>query len=214
MSDLDNIIKEFLVESYENLDQLDRDLVALEKDPQDRQRLASIFRTIHTIKGTCGFFGFGKLEAVSHVGESLLSRLRDGHLLLNPEITSGLLAMLDAVRAMLSSIEATGTDGERDYPDLIATLTRLQEASATAAPPPAVPPAPVPAAVPEAALPEPVAAPVRPRRSPYRPRRRPSRFTRPHPRRPPPIRPSLRKPGGTSSRKAIFGSTSASWTSS
>ena len=169
MSDLDNIIKEFLVESYENLDQLDRDLVALEKDPQDRQRLASIFRTIHTIKGTCGFFGFGKLEAVSHVGESLLSRLRDGHLLLNPEITSGLLAMLDAVRAMLSSIEATGTDGERDYPDLIATLTRLQEASATAAPPPAVPPAPVPAAVPEAALPEPVAAPSPPPEEPVPP---------------------------------------------
>src|SRR5713226_9152634 len=98
MSELDTVVKEFLVESYENLDQLDRDLLALEKDPANRDRLASVFRTIHTIKGTCGFFGFGKLESVTHVGENLLSRLRDGLLLLNVEITSALLALVDAVR--------------------------------------------------------------------------------------------------------------------
>src|SRR5215470_14743888 len=95
-ADLDPVVKEFLVESYENLDQLDRDLVALEKAPQDRERLASVFRTIHTIKGTCGFFGFAKLEAVTHAGENLLSRLRDGELLLDAEITSALLALVDA----------------------------------------------------------------------------------------------------------------------
>ncbi|MGD0511693.1 MAG: Hpt domain-containing protein, partial [Terriglobales bacterium] len=54
MSDSD-IVKEFLVESYENLDRLDRELVGLEKNPNDRDALSSIFRTIHTIKGTCGF---------------------------------------------------------------------------------------------------------------------------------------------------------------
>ena len=78
----DEAIKEFLVESYENLDQLDRDFVALEQTPDDRARLGSVFRTIHTIKGTCGFFGFGKLESLTHVGENLLSRLREGELLL------------------------------------------------------------------------------------------------------------------------------------
>ena len=126
MSDLDTVIKEFLVESYENLDQLDRDFVTLEKDPRNRDRLASIFRTIHTIKGTCGFFGFNKLESVSHVGENLLSLLRDGQLLLNPEITSALLAMVDAVRTMLACIESTAGEGDGDYSDLIATLGRLQ----------------------------------------------------------------------------------------
>jgi two-component system chemotaxis sensor kinase CheA len=146
------IIKEFLVESYENLDQLDRDLVVLEKAPTDRQRLASIFRTIHTIKGTCGFLRFAKLEAVTHVGESLLSRLRDGRLLLNAEITSALLALVDAVRAMLACIEGTGQDGAEAYTALIALLTRLAGTSqpppefsspVTASPPPAQPPAPV-----------------------------------------------------------------------
>src|SRR5206468_12722190 len=89
---LQDIVKDFLVESYENLDQLDRDLVALEHDPTSHPTLSSIFRTIHTIKGTCGFLGLGKLESVAHAGESLLSKLRDGELSLRPDITTGLLS--------------------------------------------------------------------------------------------------------------------------
>ena len=75
---MDEIAKEILVENYENLDRLDSDLVTLEKDPHSKETLGSIFRTIHTLKGTSGFLGFGKLEAVAHVGENLLSKLRDG----------------------------------------------------------------------------------------------------------------------------------------
>lgn len=63
MMDNQEFVQEFLVESSENLDQLDRDLVALEETPDDPDRLASIFRTVHTIKGTSGFFGFSKLGA-------------------------------------------------------------------------------------------------------------------------------------------------------
>ena len=127
MNDSDDIVKEFLVESYENLDRLDRDLITLEKNPNDREILGSIFRTIHTIKGTSGFLAFDKLGAVAHVGESLLGRLRDGQLVLDPEITTGLLAMVDAVRQMLASIEATSVEGERDDSELISRLTRLQQ---------------------------------------------------------------------------------------
>jgi two-component system chemotaxis sensor kinase CheA len=129
MSDAE-IVKDFLVESYENLDRLDRDLVELEKKPQDHEALAGVFRTIHTIKGTCGFLGFGKLEKVAHVGENLLSRMRDGHLVLNPEITTALLGMVDAVRQMLKEIETTGADGDIDYAELREKLTRLLEPAA------------------------------------------------------------------------------------
>jgi two-component system, chemotaxis family, sensor kinase CheA len=128
MDDSDDIVKEFLVESYENLDRLDRDLITLEKNPSDREVLASVFRTIHTIKGTSGFLAFDKLGAVAHAGESLLGRLRDGELVLDPEITTALLATVDAVRQMLASIEAAGVEGERDNSELIARLTRLQKA--------------------------------------------------------------------------------------
>jgi two-component system, chemotaxis family, sensor kinase CheA len=146
MSDSD-IVQDFLVESYENLDRLDRDLVGLEKNPQDREALAGVFRTIHTIKGTCGFLAFNKLEKVAHVGENLLTRLRDGQLTLNPEITTALLGMVDAVRQMLKEIGSTGQDGDVDYPELRETLTRLQTsaiASVVLAPnlPPAADPTP------------------------------------------------------------------------
>jgi two-component system, chemotaxis family, sensor kinase CheA len=137
MSEMDEIIKEFLVESTEGLDQLDRGLVELEQRPNDQALLAAIFRSIHTIKGTSGFLGFGKLEAVTHVGESLLSDLRDGKKTLTPAITNGLLQLVDAVRGILTAIEATGADGENEFPELIDLLTRLQSGE-VASPAPAV----------------------------------------------------------------------------
>jgi len=140
MGDMDDVVREFLVESNENLDQLDRDLVTLEKDPTAEEVLASIFRTIHTIKGTSGFLGFTKLEALTHVGENLISRLRDRRLGPNAEITSGLLALVDAVRRILSYVEGSGQEGPEDYTAVAELLTRLQEgkpAVAAPAPPPA-----------------------------------------------------------------------------
>jgi two-component system chemotaxis sensor kinase CheA len=133
MSDAD-IVKEFLIESYENLDRLDQDLVTLEKDPSNRETLASVFRTIHTIKGTSGFLAFNRLEALTHKGENLLAKLRDGLLNLTPEITTALLAMVDEVRQMLASIETNGNEGERDHQELIATLARLLNNEAEAGP--------------------------------------------------------------------------------
>ena len=131
MSDED-IVKDFLIESQENLDRLDRDLVELEKNPKDKAALAGVFRTIHTIKGTCGFLGFSKLEKVAHVGENLLTRLRDGQMSLDPEITTALLGMVDAIRQMLKEIESTGSDGAIDYPELRESLTQLQSGAPAA----------------------------------------------------------------------------------
>jgi two-component system chemotaxis sensor kinase CheA len=137
-----DIVKEFLIESYENLDRLDRELVALEQSPDDQPALAGVFRTIHTIKGTCGFLGFAKLERVAHVGENLLTRLRDRVLDLNPEMTTALLSMVGAVRQMLGQIEQTGQEGERDDAELIATLNRLQQKPVVAAVAGGAPPGP------------------------------------------------------------------------
>jgi two-component system chemotaxis sensor kinase CheA len=133
MSDMDDIVKEFLVESSEGLDQLDRNLVALEQTPGDKALLAGIFRCIHTIKGTSGFLGFERLGSVTHVGESLLSDLRDGKKSLTPEITSALLQLVDAVRSILATIESSGTDGQDDFAPLVELLTRLQKGEAAPA---------------------------------------------------------------------------------
>jgi two-component system chemotaxis sensor kinase CheA len=131
---MDDIVKDFLIESTENLDRLDQELVKLESSPSSKELLASIFRTIHTIKGSCGFLGFARLEKLAHSGENLLSRLRDGKLTLTAEMTSGLLAMVDAVRQMLASIQSSGQDGEEDYAALIEHLASLQRQDNSSAP--------------------------------------------------------------------------------
>ena len=132
MSDNSEFISEFLVESGENLDQLDQDLLALEADPADPQRLASVFRTVHTIKGNSGFFGFSKLGALAHSGEHLLGKLRDGKATLDDRVAGTLYSMVDAVRTILQSIETTGGEGDHDYRELSRTLASAAEQAAAA----------------------------------------------------------------------------------
>ncbi len=129
---MDEDIKAFLVESYENLDQIERDLVALEQNPSHPELLVSIYRSLHTIKGNCGFLAFPKLEAVTHSGENLLSRLRDGQLVMNADITSALLQLVDAIQQICAQIEATGQEGDADYSALVQRLNLLQQAAAGA----------------------------------------------------------------------------------
>ncbi|MGA8730257.1 MAG: chemotaxis protein CheW [Terracidiphilus sp.] len=121
MQDQD-VIREFLVESHENLSRLDQELVELEKRPQDTALLASIFRTIHTIKGTCGFFAFSTLEKITHEAESLLSQLRDGKRELTPSLISLILETVDATRKVLASIEASGDEGPDSFDEITERL--------------------------------------------------------------------------------------------
>ncbi|MFC4046296.1 Hpt domain-containing protein, partial [Dactylosporangium siamense] len=154
--DLGDIVQEFLVESHENLDQLDRDLVALEAAPGSRELLSSIFRTIHTIKGTSGFLAFNRLEKVTHVGESLLSRLRDGAQGMTPSTTDALLRMVDTVRGLLSEIEEHGREQAGDDTGVIEAVNAcITDGSAPAAAPRA---AAAPPAAPAAAASPPVDA--------------------------------------------------------
>src|SRR6202167_356839 len=112
------IIREFLIESNERLARLDQEMVELEKSPKDPQLLASVFRTIHTIKGTCGFLGFDTLGGVTHWCENILSQLREGKRELTPELITIVLETVDVVKTVLVDIEATGHEGPGTYPDL------------------------------------------------------------------------------------------------
>ncbi len=124
------VIREFLVESHENLSRLDRELVELEKHAKDAALLGSIFRTIHTIKGTCGFLGFSTLEKITHHAESLLSQLRDGHRDLTPSLISLILETVDATRKVLASIEASGEEGTDCFEILTGRLQNEAQAPA------------------------------------------------------------------------------------
>ncbi|MCP3856610.1 MAG: chemotaxis protein CheA, partial [Actinomycetia bacterium] len=150
---MDEIIAEFLVESHEGLDRLDQNLVVLETAPDDTATLTDVFRTLHTIKGTCGFLGLGKLERIAHSGENLLSLLRDSVLEMDAEITDALLATVDAIRSMLAHIEETEEEGNDDNEALIASLDRLASQADHASEAETPPEEPEPAPPPEAETP-------------------------------------------------------------
>ena len=129
----DAIVDEFLADSQEGLDRLDQDLVGLEADPRSAPLLASAFRTLHTIKGTCSFLGFHRLERIAHAGEHLLARLRSGERTLDCAVTEALLACVDVVRRILAGIAETRHEPAGDDHELIARLEALAN-TATAKP--------------------------------------------------------------------------------
>jgi two-component system chemotaxis sensor kinase CheA len=123
---LDELTREFLIESQEGLDRMERCLTELEERPQDADLIGDIFRSVHTIKGTTGFLGFKRLEKLAHSGENLLGLLREGKLTADGPITTGLLELLDGLRSILKSIEVEGSEGDGEDTVLIARLEELQ----------------------------------------------------------------------------------------
>lgn len=153
----EQLVNDLLIESFEGLDSFDRDLLVLETGTTSPEILNRIFRVIHTIKGTAGCLGYQKIEKVAHVGENLLSLLRENQLAVSGEIVSSLLTYADALREMLHCLEANRTEGDKDYSGLLARLVALQTpgnapapspknpAGAVAPPPVAKPGSPAPA---------------------------------------------------------------------
>jgi len=137
------LIKDLLIESTEGLDRFDREMLALEKGAGTADSPNIIFRVIHTIKGTAGCLGLSKIESVAHVGENLLSALREGKVLVTPPLINSLLAYADALRQMLRSLETHGNQGDADYSKLLQQLSDLHVESAApevaSTPAPAVP---------------------------------------------------------------------------
>ncbi|MGA7830221.1 MAG: chemotaxis protein CheW [Terracidiphilus sp.] len=123
---MDELTREFLIESQEGLDRMERCLTELEERPQDAGLIGEIFRSVHTIKGTTGFLGFKRLEKLAHAGENLLGLLRENKLTADRPIITGLLHLLDGLRAILKTIEAEDAEGEGGDSELIGQLEELQ----------------------------------------------------------------------------------------
>lgn len=131
---MDDIVRDFVLESHEGLAQLERDLIALEQEPGSPELLSRIFRIVHTVKGTCGFLPFRTLESVAHAGESLLVRLRQREVAVTSEVTDALLALADAIRSLLHGIESTGAEPDDSFDELVDRLQQLGAGGPAAAP--------------------------------------------------------------------------------
>lgn len=119
---MDDLLRDFLTESAENLQKLDQDLIALEESPSDLSLVHGIFRTIHTIKGTCGFVGLPRLESLAHSTESVLGAVREGRLAVSPELITVILQSIDTIKEVLAALEETETEPAGDDSALIAVL--------------------------------------------------------------------------------------------
>ena len=156
---MDDLLSEFLTETAESMETLDTELIKLEQNPNDQAILSNIFRLVHTIKGTCGFLGLPRLEAVAHASENVLGRIRDGELEVTAGAVSLVLESLDQIKLILNGLEQTEAEPEGDDSDLISRLNHLAEtgkvpgedAEAVAEPVAAAEPEPAPEPAPKAA---------------------------------------------------------------
>lgn len=129
---MDDLLKDFLAETSESLDLLDSEIVELEQRPGDPALLGSIFRVMHTIKGTCGFLGLPRLEAVAHAAEDVLGRVRDGELSVSHDVISQVLIALDRIKELVGLLGETGVEPEGEDREIIAALRAIASGEAAA----------------------------------------------------------------------------------
>ncbi len=136
---MDDLLREFLTETNESLDQVDAELVRFEREPNNRDILGHIFRLVHTIKGTCGFLALPRLEALTHAAETLMGKFRDGMPVTADAVTL-ILSTIDRIKLILDELETHQREPDGHDDDLIGRLARLTQAPAAA---------PVPAPAPQ-----------------------------------------------------------------
>ncbi|WP_339714398.1 chemotaxis protein CheW [uncultured Sneathiella sp.] len=119
---MDDLLSEFLTETNESIGIVDTSLIVLEQDPSDESHIGNIFRLVHTIKGTCGFLGLPRLEAVAHAGENVLGKIRDKELTVTADVVTIILEAMDVIKDILATIEETEEEPAGNDADLIARL--------------------------------------------------------------------------------------------
>jgi two-component system, chemotaxis family, sensor kinase CheA len=121
---MDDLLREFLTETNESLDVIDVELVRFEQDPNNAKILDNIFRLVHTIKGTCGFLGLPRLEALAHAAETVMGKFRDGLAVTGDAVTL-ILSTIDRIKQILSELEESEHEPQGSDNDLIGGLERV-----------------------------------------------------------------------------------------
>ncbi|NNM73649.1 hybrid sensor histidine kinase/response regulator [Enterovirga aerilata] len=125
---MDDLLRDFLAETGEHLDMVDVELVRFERNPTDRDILRNIFRLVHTIKGTCGFLGLPRLEALAHAAETLMGQVRSGAPVTS-ELVTLILATIDRIKLIMAELDRIGAEPAGSDNDLIAALEQASLAS-------------------------------------------------------------------------------------
>ncbi|MDD6925724.1 MAG: response regulator [Campylobacteraceae bacterium] len=158
MDDMQELLEDFLVESFELIEQIDHDLVELESNPDDLELLNRIFRVAHTVKGSSSFLNFDTLTKLTHHMEDVLNKARHGELKITADVMDVVLKSVDMMKGLLVSIRDNGNDSSSgiDISQICPQLTAISEGQSptSATPAPAATPEPAAADIPASAIPE------------------------------------------------------------
>ena len=133
--EMQEIVKDFLVESTEMIDVLDQRFVDLEADPSNAELLNEVFRAMHSMKGSAGFLGFTRLVDVSHRAENLLNKLRQGDIEATPDVITVILETVDVIKLLMADIRESGTDEHVDTEQMSIKLEQVLSGGMVASPP-------------------------------------------------------------------------------
>ena len=125
MDEFQEILQDFLVESFELVEKLDEDLVELENNPEDLELLNGIFRVAHTVKGASSFLNFDVLTHLTHHMEDVLNKARHGELVITPDIMDVVLESIDLMKALLETIRDTSADAGIDVSECVVRLDKI-----------------------------------------------------------------------------------------
>ena len=129
---MDDLLQEFIAETRETLEALSGEIVAWESAPNDRDRLDSIFRFVHTVKGSCGFLDLPRLARLSHAAEDVLAAVRSGERTPDTRLVNAVLAIVDRVGEIVEAIDAGHTLDDTGEDRLIEALDTGSEPIANA----------------------------------------------------------------------------------
>jgi two-component system, chemotaxis family, sensor kinase CheA len=126
---MDDLLRDFVVETTENIDVVDNELVRFERDPNNKGIIAQIFRLVHTIKGTCGFLGLPRLEALTHAAETAIDKFREGAPVTSDAVTL-ILSTIDRIKVIMAELDRSMAEPEGEDHDLIRALESLSVSGA------------------------------------------------------------------------------------
>ena len=123
--DMSQYLELFIEESKDHLQNVNQQLLELEKNPNNMNILNEIFRVAHTIKGMAGTMGFSKISTLTHAMENVLQEVRNGNIKISTHIVDVLFQCLDALEDYVNHVINEGNEGQSDYSSVVEALNNI-----------------------------------------------------------------------------------------
>jgi len=130
----ESLLHDFIVEGLEYIDEIEVNILNLEKSPENKDYINAIFRPFHSIKGVASFLNLNLIRELAHTLENLLDKARNGELMVTPPVIDVVLEGADALKSLISSLksrmegsDSAGEEADVDVPDLMQKVRKVQE---------------------------------------------------------------------------------------